>query len=224
MNTKMSIAAMVALTLLLALPASVHAAEANTLEPLKIELPEASNQGTPCEHWSPNLEPEEYKERPPLLVPQGTALLSKGKPVAASAKEPVLGGWKQVTDGDKRFENNSLVELDSGVQWVQVDLQEERAIQAVLIWHAHKEKRVYFDLVVQLASDADFKTGVTTIYNNDYDNSSGLGVGKDKEYIENNRGRLMKVDGVKARFVRCYSNGNSANPMNNYVEVEVFGK
>ena len=66
-------------------------------------------------------------------------------------------------------------------------------------------------------------TGVTTIFNNDHDNTSGLGIGKDKEYIETNEGRLMDPRGVKARYVRLYSNGNTSNDMNHYVEVEVYG-
>jgi len=29
---------------------------------------------------------------------------------------------------------------------------------------------------------------------------------------------------VKGRYVRLYSNGNTTNKMNHYIEVEVFGK
>ena len=32
------------------------------------------------------------------------------------------------------------------------------------------------------------------------------------------------VDGKKGQFIRLYSNGNNANDMNHYIEVEVFGK
>jgi hypothetical protein len=79
--------------------------------------------------------------------------------------------------------------------------------------------------VVKVSNDPEFKDGGTVLYNNDSDNSAGLGVGKDKEYIENNKGRLIGVDsGAKGRYVRLYSNGNTANDMNHYVEVEVFGK
>ena len=199
-------------------------AAAGDNEALKIELPEPFFGGTPLDYWSPNLEPEDYKDRPPVMVPKGTALLSKGKTVTSSAKNPSVGELKQITDGDKDYAKSSLVELGSGVQWVQVDLQAEHTLYAVLLWHFHEGKRVYFDVVVQLSNDPEFKTGVTTVYNNDADNSAGLGVGKDKEYIENNKGRLVKVDGVKARYIRCYTNGNTANEMSNYVEVEAFGK
>jgi len=83
---------------------------------------------------------------------------------------------------------------------------------------------VYFDVIVQASSDPEFKKDVTTLYNNDYDNTSGLGVGSDKEYIENNQGRLIDGKGVKARYIRCYSNGNTANDNNHYVEIEVWGR
>lgn len=195
-------------------------------EALKLELPEPYFGGTPCPYWGPNLEVEDYKDRPPVMVPKGTALLSRGKPVTASVKSAVLGDLKQITDGEKGHEKGSMVELPSGTQWIQIDLQEEHAIQAVLLWHQYKDKWVYFDLVIQLSNDPDFATGVTTIYNNDYDNSAGRGAGKntDKEYIEKDRGRLIMANGVPARYVRCYSTGNSDNDKNHYVEVEVFGK
>jgi hypothetical protein len=83
---------------------------------------------------------------------------------------------------------------------------------------------VYHDVVVQVADDPDFIENVRTLYNNDYDNSAGLGVGKDPSYIETSEGRLVDGKGLEARYVRLYSNGNTSNEMNHYVEVEVFGK
>jgi hypothetical protein len=62
------------------------------------------------------------------------------------------------------------------------------------------------------------------VFNNDLDNSAGLGVGKDLHYIETNEGKLIDAKGVKARYVRLYSNGNSGNDLNHYIEVEVYGK
>jgi len=129
-----------------------------------------------------------------------------------------------VTDGDKNYAKSSLVELGTGAQWVQVDLEKEYELYAILVWHFHEGKRVYFDVVVQASNDPEFKEGVTTVYNNDHNNSSGLGVGQDKEYVESYQGRLMKVDAVRARYLRLYTNGNTANYMNHYVEVEVYGK
>jgi hypothetical protein len=78
-------------------------------------------------------------------------------------------------------------------------------------------------VIVQVSEDPDFITGVQTIFNNDHDNSAGLGIGKDKEYIETNEGRLIDPRGVKARYVRLVSRGNTSNEMNHYVEVEIYG-
>ena len=82
---------------------------------------------------------------------------------------------------------------------------------------------MYRDVIVQVSDNKDFLKGVQTIFNNDHDNSSGLGVGKDKEYIEVAEGRLFDPKGVKGRYVRLYSNGNTTNDLNHYVEIEVFG-
>lgn len=198
--------------------------QAEELEALPIELPEAFFGGTPLDYWGPNLEPEDFRDRPPFMAPKGTVLISKGKAVTSSANDPLVGELKQLTDGDKDYAKSSLVELADGVQWVQVDLGAEHEIYAVIVWHYHEGKRVYFDIVVKASNDAAFEKDVTVLYNNDHDNSAGLGVGEDKEYIESNKGRLIEGKGVKAQYVRSYSNGNTANEKNNYVEVEVWGK
>jgi len=190
---------------------------------LKIELPEPFFGGTPLDYWSPTLEPEDYKDRPPFLAPAGTEIISKGKPVTASAN-PTAGQLKQLTDGDKDYGKKSVLELPAGTQWIQIDLEKTSEIYAILFWHWHEGKRLYFDIIVQVSDDPDFKDGVKTIYNNDADNSSGLGQGEDKEYIDNNKGRLIDAGGVKARYVRFYSKGNTANDNNHYIEAEIFGK
>jgi hypothetical protein len=206
-----------------ALPAAAADA-AGDKEPIKIELPDANFAGTPFEYISDNLEPYDFKDRPPFLAPKGTEVVSKGKPVTASVKTPNSGELKMLVDGDKGYVQRSMVELPQGIQWVQIDLGAEYETYAILLWHFHVDKRVYFDVVVQSANDPEFKTGVTTLYSTDYDNSTGLGVGKDKEYIETYKGRLIDTNGVKARYVRCYSNGNSWDDLNHYIEIEVFGK
>jgi hypothetical protein len=83
---------------------------------------------------------------------------------------------------------------------------------------------VYFDVAVQVAEDPDFLTNVRTLFNNDDDNSAGLGIGKDQHYVETAEGKLVDARGVEARYVRLTSNGSNAARTNHYVEVEVFGK
>jgi hypothetical protein len=137
--------------------------------------------------------------------------------------EPVIGELSFVTDGKKSGEDGYYVELGPGLQWVQIDLDKTDTLAAIVIWHYHSQARVYRDVVVQVSDDKDFINGVTTLFNNDHDNTSGLGVGKDKEYIETYEGKLVDAKGVKARYVRLYSSGNTSNDMNHYVEVEVYG-
>ncbi len=192
-------------------------------EELKLELPKPMFVGTPRNIRSPNLERITGKKRGPFLVPAGTILLSAGKPVKASDMEPIIGEVEFLTDGEKSGEDGYYVEFGPGVQWVQIDLGESIPLHAILIWHFHSQARVYRDVIVQVATDPDFISGVTTIFNNDHDNSAGLGVGKDKEYIETNEGRLIDPHGISARYIRLYSQGNTSNDMNHYVEVEVFG-
>ena len=69
-----------------------------------------------------------------------------------------------------------------------------------------------------------FSKDVTTIFNDDANNELGLGAGKDQPYIETYEGKLIDAKGVKGRYVRLYSKGNTTNKMNHYIEVEVFGK
>lgn len=193
------------------------------LVPIDIKLPKPMFVGTPRNIRSPNLEKITGKKRPPFLAPKGTANVSLEKEVSASDEEPIIGEIEQVTDGDKEAPEGSFVEFGPGVQWVQLDLGERFKMYAIVIWHYHAQARVYRDVVVKVADDSDFIKDVKTLFNNDHDNSSGLGVGKEKEYIETNDGRLVDAKGVEARYVRLYSNGNTSNDMNHYIEVEVYG-
>ncbi len=192
-------------------------------EELKLQLPKPMFIGTPRNIKSPNLEVITGKPRGPFFVPKGTALISLKKSVTSSDMQPVIGELAFVTDGEKSGEDGYFVELGPGKQWVQIDLKAEFNLNAILVWHYHSQARVYRDVVVQVAEDKDFIKGVATIFSNDHDNTSGLGIGKDKEYIETNEGRLIDPRGIKARYIRLYSGGNTSNDMNHYVEVEVYG-
>jgi hypothetical protein len=207
----------------LALIAPAAMAQDPGKEVLKITLPKPMFVGTPKNIRTANLEMITGKPRGPFMVPVGTVLLSAGKPVAASDKEPVIGEVAFVTDGKKSGEDGYYVELGPMLQWVQIDLGKSQELLAVVAWHYHSQARVYRDVVVQVSDDKDFIGSVTTVFNNDHDNTSGLGAGKDKEYIETFDGKLFDPKGVKARYVRLYSGGNTSNDMNHYVEVEVYG-
>jgi hypothetical protein len=192
------------------------AANADDKVPLKTDLPKALFVGTPVPVNVPNLEAKTTK-MPEFLVPAGTTNLARGKKVTASDAEPVVGTLDLLTDGDKEADEGSWVELGPGKQWVQIDLEKSAEIYAVLVWHYHSQERVYRDVVVQISDDPKFEKDVTTIYDNSAD-------GKDHPYIETKFGKLVDAKGVKGRYVRLYSNGNTTNKMNHYIEVEVFGK
>jgi hypothetical protein len=192
-------------------------------EELKLKLPKPMFIGTPTNIKSANLEPITGKSRPPFFVPTGTVLLSAKKPVTSSDSAPVIGELDMVNDGEKAGGDGYFIELGPGVQWVQIDLGASHPLSAILAWHYHSQARVYHDVIVQVSDDAAFKNGVTTVFNNDHDNSSKMTAGKDKEYIEVAEGKLIDPKGAKGRYVRLYSKGNTTNDLNHYVEVEVYG-
>jgi len=192
------------------------AAWAQDKVPLQTDLPKPLFVGTPVPINVPNLEPK-LTTWPDFSVPAGTVNLAKGRKVTASDSDPVVGTLDLVTDGDKEGDEGSWVELGPGKQWLQIDLEKDADIYAVVVWHFHSQERVYRDVVVQVSDDPAFGKDVTTLY----DNSAG---GKDLPYIETRFGKLVDAKGVKGRYVRLYSNGNTTNKMNHYIEVEVFGK
>jgi hypothetical protein len=192
-------------------------------EELKLKLPKPMFIGTPTNIRSANLEVITGKPRAPFYVPKGTTLLSLKKPVTASDDLPVIGELDMITDGEKAGSDGYFVELGPGKQWVQIDLGASHPLSAILVWHYHTQARVYRDVIVQVSDDAAFKSGVTTVFNNDHDNSSKIAAGKEKEYIEVAEGKLFDPKGAKGRYVRLYSNGNTTNDLNHYVEVEVYG-
>jgi len=194
------------------------------LVPIPLELPKPMFIGTPTPMKVDKLEKPTGKVRPPFLAPAGVTNVAFEKPVTASDDLPVIGELEMITDGDKEAADGSYVELGPFEQWVVIDLEKEYNIYAIVLWHFHKQPRVYFDNVVQIAEDADFTKGVVTIFNNDIDNSLGLGKGADWHYVETNEGKLIDAKGAKGRYVRAYTNGNTSNDLNHWIEIEVYGK
>jgi hypothetical protein len=121
------------------------------------------------------------------------------------------------------------VELKEGLQWLQIDLGRECDINVIWVWHyfdvQQKTCKIAFrDVVVQVSNNEKFDDAVSTVFNNDTDNSAKLGKGNDKAYIETRFGKpIVLGKPTKGRYVRLYSNGNDRQEANSYVEVEVFG-
>jgi hypothetical protein len=196
-------------------------------KPIPLTLPKPRFSGTPKQvPPGTRVKPPEKgpaKARPKFFAPEGAKNVALKKPVIASDMEPVIGTLDLITDGSKEAVEDAYVELGPEVQHVQIDLEAEYKIYAIVFWHEHKDARVYKDVIVQVADDKDFITNVRTLFTNDHDNSAGQGLGQEWEYFETNEGKLVDCKGVKARFVRLYSNGSTADDLNRYTEVEVYG-
>ena len=159
---------------------------------------------------------------------------SDGGPSNPGSPLPNIALNRPVTTSDgtagQRATNGSLdttdyVSMSAGVEWLQVDLGQSYDVSQVELWHYYGDARTYHDVVVQLSSSVSFASGVTTIFNNDASNTAGLGAGTDAEYTETSSGKSISLSApVSARYIRSYSNGNSVNAWNHYVQMEAFGQ
>ena len=200
----------------------VQAVDTEGTVPLVLKLPAHTIKGTPEDlPMGPNIEPPPKTAPPPIQVPAGVKNVALSKPVTSSVR-PYVGELSQVTDGKREPYDEDVIEFKKGTQWVQVDLGEPFAIHAIAMWHDHRLLQSFHDVILQLSDDPEFKTGVTTVFNNDTDNSSKFGVGTDREYFELEFGRVVPVKGVKARYVRGYTKGSSLSAINCWQEIEVY--
>jgi hypothetical protein len=205
--------------------ASAAYAGEGQLVPLDIKLPAPAFKGTPKEmKIGPNVEPLSDKPRPAMMVPPGLKNIAPGKKLSSSDPNAGPDVLEKIIDGDKEPSDQSIIYLRKGPQYVQMDLGEPNEVYAIVIWHAHNVPKVYHSVIVQSADDADFTTGVKTLFNNDQDNSAGRGAGTDREYFETNEGKLIDAKGVKTRYLRFYSKGSTESALNEYTEIEVFGR
>lgn len=204
------------------LAAPLSAQDGKSTMALKLNFPAHTLKGTPEDlPVGPNIDPPSDKPPQPLQVPAGVTNVALGKTVTSSVS-PFLGELSQITDGKREAFDDDAVELKKGTQWAQVDLGQPHAIHAIIMWHDHRYVQAMHDVIVQVSDDPEFKTGVTTLFNNDTDNSSGLGVGTDREYFELHWGKAVAAKGIKARYVRGYSRGGSLSALNCWQEIEVY--
>ncbi len=199
---------------------------AEDLVPLKPELPAPTFVGTPKEipAGATDIEAPSDKPRPPLMIPRDAKNIAPGKAITTSDHNAKPDSLTKITDGDKEARDSSIVLLRKGLQWVQFDLGAPDEVYAIVIWHAHDAPKVYREVVAQVSDDPDFKTNVQTVFNNDKANASGLGAGHDRQYYETNEGKTIDAKGVKGRYVRLYSHGSTDSALNEYTEVEIYGR
>jgi hypothetical protein len=197
------------------------------LEELKIKYPAPLVKGTEVPKGIPNLKKARKKGSKPALIkiPKGCENVAYEKDVSSSNEDTIKGELEMVTDGDKSGKDDSFLQLKEGLQWVQIDLEESYDIHAIQLWHYHAKPRVYKDVIIQISDDEDFISGVTTVFNNDEDNSAAKGKGRQTNYIEESFGETIAVKGgVKGQYLRFYSNGSYGDKANHYCEIEVYGK
>jgi hypothetical protein len=198
-------------------------ATAQEKEALTLQLPAPTLKGTPEQlPTGPNIEANSDKAPAAMQIAKGAKNVALGKTVTTSVKPFSETQPDAITDGKKEAFDYDTVEMKKGTQWVQVDLGESYKIEALAIWHDHRYIQVMHDVIVQVSDDPEFKTGVTTLFNNDTDNSSGLGVGTDREYFERHFGRVFDGKGTKARYVRGYTKGSHLSALNCWQEIEVY--
>jgi uncharacterized protein YjdB len=174
------------------------------------------SNGSSANKWDQYVEIEIYN----LTTAITTGNLAAGKiPAVSSAFKDI----SFATDGDKNTANFADSYSNTGLQWVQIDLGASYSVNDIKLWHYFGDARKYHDVVVQLSNDPAFATGVTTVFNNDTDNSAGRGTGTGSEYAETSSGNDIAVNNVNARYARFYSNGSTANQWDHYVEIEIYG-
>jgi hypothetical protein len=201
----------------------VGAAEA--MVPLVLKLPAPAFKGTPKDMpEGMDIEPLSDKPRAPIMVPAGCVNLAAGLTPTTSDTNAAPDKLLKITDGNKEAYEDQIVLLRKGVQHLQLDLGKPAEIHAIVFWHAHDTAKVYRNVVVQIADDAGFTQNLRTVFNNDKENKAERGAGTDRQYFETAEGRLVAVKGQKAQFVRLYSRGSTESALNEYTEVEVWGK
>lgn len=172
----------------------------------------------------------EEVRRAPFLAPPGIVNLALDKPVTSSIEdEPIIGEYSQITDGVKKSGDFDYVELDPGPQHVQIDLGATHTIFCVVVWHYYKNPIIYKDVIIQASNDPEFETGVVTLFNNDDDESSELGAGKDTAYFARWWGEVADArgpdrEGTPCRYIRVYTNGGYNDEETRFVEIAVYGK
>jgi len=192
--------------------------------PLVLKLPAAKDAGTPKNIPAGSTVDLSAKPQPPLLIPKDAVNVAPGKKIICSDKNATAGNLGKLTDGDKEAEESSILLLHKGLQWVQFDLGSPHEVYAIVVWHAFDTPKIYRSVIVQAADDSDLTENVHTLFNNDQENSAGLGIGADRQYFESNQGKIIDAQGVRARFIRLYSNGNSDSRLNEYTEVEIYAR
>ena len=105
----------------------------------------------------------------------------------------VTAGNAAATDLGNAIDHDPATLADAGTaaQYLQLDLGREKAVNSLVVMRDNADMRTYKGVVYRLSTTADFTSGVTTVFHNDYGDLHGLGLGEstDTEYQETGNGR-----------------------------------
>ena len=134
-----------------------------------------------------------------------------------------LGQDERLFDGVIDSASPNYVSVGDHRRFIVIDLGDTYMVDGLNVWRYYRDVRQYRDVVYQLSTVSNFNSDVTTVFNNDANNSTGQGAGSDPEYRESSGGKPVYFPPVRARYLRLWSNGNTRNNGNHYTEVEVYG-
>ena len=106
----------------------------------------------------------------------GMKNLAQGITPTTDGNDNSASGIGRATDGDIGVTDRW--ELGGGLKYAQLDLGDVQRVDSLRVWRNFADKRRYHDVVLQLSNDPTFASGVTTVFNNDLDNSARLGAGR----------------------------------------------
>ena len=145
-----------------------------------------------------------------------------GRPVSHTGGAGYDNGSSLATDGNMR--NGAWnIGPKATSRYRQVDIGGPWPIDSLRVWHELSDSRRirYKDVVFRISTTADFSSDVTTVFNNDLDNSLGLGAGTDGEYDETESGKIVHFPQTRARYIRLHTFGNNHDDQNRLLEVMV---
>ena len=95
-----------------------------------------------------------------------------------------LGQDERLFDGVIDSASPNYVSVGDHRRFIVIDLGDTYMVDGLNVWRYYRDVRQYHDVVYQLSTVSNFNSDVTTVFNNDANNSTGQGTGSDPEYRE----------------------------------------
>ena len=121
------------------------------------------------------------------------------------------GSAEQVVDGktDSHFGYGR-----PGEAWVQVDLKATVELTQLKVWHYFRDRRAYDGNRIAVSETGAFAGEELVVYDSDLDGT----------YRETADGKAFCFEPVRARHIRNWLDGNSANATSQWIESQAFGR